>query len=188
MFGLVSAGACCGWYLDNLWLCWVGVWAVPGCNACQMLPLQASQETLWWHEPTGTILYIQVCTGTFLYILVCTGMYWYILVFTSFTFFNSCVEGLGCVQDTIVVVPPYPYSIADDIADVTFGDCWYAQPQLLLKCHLCPTPTGWLSPKNTSYKIGPDDLLFNLVFFSTFEELNLPIHGPMEDAEVMKLC
>jgi hypothetical protein len=53
-------------------------------------------------------------------------MYWYILVFTSFTFFNSCVEGLGCVQDTIVVVPPYPYSIADDIADVTFGDCWYA--------------------------------------------------------------
>ena len=37
-------------------------------------------------------------------------------------------------------------------------------------------------------KIGPDDLLFNLVFFSTFEELNLPIHGPMEDAEVMKLC
>jgi hypothetical protein len=69
-------------------------------------------------------------------------MYWYILIFTSFTFFNSCVDWLVCVQDTIVVVPPYPYSIADDIADVTFGDCWYAQPQLLLKCHLCPTPTG----------------------------------------------
>jgi hypothetical protein len=60
-------------------------------------------------------------------------MYWYILVFTSFTFFNSCVEGLGFVQDTIVVVPPYPYSIADDIADVTSGDSWYAPPQLLLK-------------------------------------------------------
>ena len=42
------------------------------------------------------------------------------------------------------------------------------------------------SPKNQSYKIGSDDLLFNLVFFSTFEELNLPIHGPMEDAEVLK--
>ena len=36
-------------------------------------------------------------------------------------------------------------------------------------------------------KIGPDDLLVNLVFFSTFEELNLLIHGPMEDAGVLKL-
>ena len=42
-------------------------------------------------------------------------------------------------------------------------------------------------PKNPSYKIDPDDFLFNLVFFSTSEELNLPIHGPMEDAEVIKL-
>ena len=32
-----------------------------------------------------------------------------------------------------------------------------------------------------------DDLLFQIVFFSTFEELYLPIHGPMEDAEVLKL-
>ncbi len=36
-------------------------------------------------------------------------------------------------------------------------------------------------------KFGPDDLLFNLVFFSTFEELILPIHGPMEDAGIIKL-
>ena len=28
----------------------------------------------------------------------------------------------------------------------------------------------------------PDDLLRELVFFNTFEELNLPIKGPMEDA------
>ncbi len=44
------------------------------------------------------------------------------------------------------------------------------------------------SGKNPSYrdKIGPDDLLFQLVFFSTYEELNLPMHGPMEDAEVRK--
>jgi hypothetical protein len=41
--------------------------------------------------------------------------------------------------------------------------------------------------KNPSYRIGPDDLLFNLVFFSTFEELVLPIQGPMEDAGVIKL-
>ena len=42
-------------------------------------------------------------------------------------------------------------------------------------------------PKNPSYRIGPDDLLFHLVFFSTFADLNLPIHGPMEDAGVLKL-
>jgi hypothetical protein len=111
-----------------------------------MLPIQASKEALSWHEPTGTILYTQVRTGTSLYILLCTSMYWYMLVFTSFTFFYSGVEGLGCVLDTIVVAPPYPYSIADDIADVPFGDCWYALPQLFFKCHLCPT--GRRSPSS----------------------------------------
>ena len=90
------------------------------------------------------------------------------------------------MQDSIVVIPPYPYSITEDIDNVPFKDCCYARPQLFFQCHLRPTG-GWL-PKNQSYKIAPDDLLFNLVFFSTFEELNLPIHGPMEDAEVMKLC
>jgi hypothetical protein len=58
----------------------------------------------------------------------------------------------------------------------------YIPQVLFLKC-----PNGRLSHKNTSYKIGPDDLLFNLVFFITFEELNLPIHGPMEDAGMLKL-
>ena len=33
----------------------------------------------------------------------------------------------------------------------------------------------------------PDDLVRELVFFNTFEELNLPIKGPMEDAGVVKL-
>ena len=33
----------------------------------------------------------------------------------------------------------------------------------------------------------PDDLLHKLVFFNTFEELNLPIKGPMEDSGVVKL-
>ncbi len=32
-----------------------------------------------------------------------------------------------------------------------------------------------------------DDLLRDLVFFNTFEELNLPIIGPMEDSGVVKL-
>ena len=62
-------------------------------------------------------------------------------------------------------------------------------------------------PKNSNFKAGPgiykyipvypstyvfnhfppDDLLRELVFFNTFEELNLPIAGPMEDAGVIKL-
>jgi hypothetical protein len=88
------------------------------------------------------------------------------------------------VQDTIVVIPPYPYSITEDIDDVHFKDCSYARPQLFFQCHLRPNG-GW-QHKNPSYKIGPDDLLFNQVFFSTFEELNLPIHA-MEDAGVLKL-
>ncbi len=33
----------------------------------------------------------------------------------------------------------------------------------------------------------PDYLLCKRVFFNTFEELKLPIKGPMEDAEVVKL-
>jgi hypothetical protein len=42
-------------------------------------------------------------------------------------------------------------------------------------------------PKNGLFKNGPDDLLYHLVFFNTFEELKLPIKGPMEDAGVIKL-
>jgi hypothetical protein len=42
-------------------------------------------------------------------------------------------------------------------------------------------------PKNPTYRSCPDDLSYNLVFFSTFEELTLPIKGPMEDAGLIKL-
>ena len=33
----------------------------------------------------------------------------------------------------------------------------------------------------------PEDLMRELVFFNTFEELKSPIKGPMEDAEAIKL-
>ncbi len=53
---------------------------------------------------------------------------------------------------------------------------------------LLPPVSYWReTPKNPSYSIGPVELLFHLVFFSTFEDLNLPIHGPVEDARVLKL-
>jgi len=89
------------------------------------------------------------------------------------------------VQDTILVVPPYPYCIEEVSQDVPLEDCWYARPQLLFTCYL--RPTGGRPPKNASYRCGPDDLRYNLVFFSTFEELKLPISGPMERAGVTKL-
>ncbi len=76
-------------------------------------------------------------------------------------------------------------SIAEDTADVPWNDMWYAHAQLFFTCHL--RPSGGSQPKNPSYKIGPDDSLFNLFLFSTFEELHLPIRGPMEGAGVLKL-
>jgi hypothetical protein len=91
------------------------------------------------------------------------------------------------VQDTILVIPPYPYCIAEVPQDVPLEDCWpgYARPQLLFTCYL--RPKGGRPPKNRTYSCGPDDLHYHLVFFSTFEELKLPISGPMESAGVTKL-
>ena len=89
------------------------------------------------------------------------------------------------VQDTILVIPPYPYCIEEDNNEVPLEDCWYARPQLLFTCYLRPSCVR--PPKNASYRCGPDDLCYHLVLFSTFEELNLPIHGPMERAGVTKL-
>ena len=42
-------------------------------------------------------------------------------------------------------------------------------------------------PKTGSHKTGPDDIKYDMVFFSTFEELTLPIKGPMEESGVVKL-
>jgi hypothetical protein len=103
---------------------------------------------------------------------VCTGTYYDL----------SCCD--APVQDTILVVPPYPYSI-EDRHDVALEDCWAARPQLFFSCHLRPMDARL--PKNGLTKIGQDDIKYDLVFFSTFEELQLPIKGPMEDAGVVKL-
>ena len=35
--------------------------------------------------------------------------------------------------------------------------------------------------KHRTYKTGPNDIIYTLVFFSTFEELKSAIKGPMED-------
>ncbi len=85
------------------------------------------------------------------------------------------------MQDTILVVPPYPFctGIEEDRHDVPMEDCWYARPQLFFTYVLRPKD-GRL-PKNRTYQTGPDDIVYTLVFFSTFEELKSAIKGPMED-------
>ena len=89
------------------------------------------------------------------------------------------------MQDTILVIPPYPYCIEEDPNDVLLEECWYARPQLLFTCYL--RPKGGRPPKNRTYICCPDDIPYHMVFFSTFEELKLPISGPMERAGVVKL-
>ena len=93
--------------------------------------------------------------------------------------------------------------------DVTLEDCWLACPQLFFKC--CLRPKHGREPKNSTCKAGPgiyryihlfflidfsmhvfnhfipDDLLHELVFFNSFEELHLPSKGPIEDSGVVKL-
>ena len=89
------------------------------------------------------------------------------------------------MQDTVLIVPPYPYCIEEDRHAVDLEDCWTARPQLFFSCNLRPKDRRM--PKTGSFKTGPDNLRYDLVFFSTFEELTLPIKGPMEDAGVVKL-
>ncbi len=70
------------------------------------------------------------------------------------------------MQDTILVVPLYPYCIEEDQHDVPMEDCLYASPQLFFTCVL--RPKDGRMPKTKTYKTGHDDCLYNLVFFSTF--------------------
>jgi hypothetical protein len=51
-----------------------------------------------------------------------------------------------CVQDTILVVSPYPYCIEVDRHDVPLEDCWYARLQLFFTCVL--RPKDGILPKN----------------------------------------
>ncbi len=115
-----------------------------------------------------------------LYIKVYTQIY---VVYHSFSTYQDVLYFF--VQDTTLVVPPYPFCIEEDRHDAPLEDCWYARPHLFFTCFLWPKD-GRL-PKNRTYKTGHDDIVYTLVFFSTFEELKLPIKGPMEDAGVIKL-
>ncbi len=106
-----------------------------------------------------------------LFIHLCTWIYLY--------------NQLCCVQDTILVIPPYPYCMEEVPQDVPLEDCLYARPQLLFTSYL--RPTGGRPPKNPSNRCCTDDIRHHLVFLSTFKELKLPITWPMERTGVTKL-
>ncbi len=106
----------------------------------------------------------------------------YMSVSYQFILVCSCIyhDILFCVCRTLVLLSlctltalRNPYSIEESPDDVPLKDCWYARPQLFFKCVLRPKD-GRL-PKNRTYRIGPDDLAYYLVFLNSFEELPLPI-------------
>ena len=65
---------------------------------------------------------------------------------------------------------PYPF-VLEDPADVPVEECWFARPQLHFTYYLRArdgrSPTG-----RCTY--GEDDIQVQLMFYSTFEVLDLP--------------
>ncbi len=57
----------------------------------------------------------------------------YVCRYNAFTVlcFMIYLSLLCYLQDTILVIPPYPYCIEEVPQDVPLEDCWYASPQLL---------------------------------------------------------
>ena len=90
-----------------------------------------------------------------------------LVVYTVMWLLISSILGC-CLQDTILVIPPYPYYIKEVPQDVPLEDCWYARPQLLFTLYL--RPKHGIAPKNPTYRYCPDDIHKYLVFFSTFEQ------------------
>ena len=78
-----------------------------------------------------------------------------------------------------MIIPPYPF-ILEDPADVPVENSWYARPQLFFSCWFHPMDCR--QPSQGNYTRGPDDFEMQLVFLSTFDELQLPARGPMDDA------
>ena len=85
------------------------------------------------------------------------------------------------LQDTVVIVPPNPFTLQDPL-DVPIGDSFYSRPQLFFTCHV--RPKDCRQPTRTNYIHCPDDILLELLFFSTFQLLDLP-NGASWSAETL---
>ena len=99
---------------------------IPVCTGIYLSVLVHTSTSMYLYIPVHTSMhwYVRVCTGMYWYVLVCTSTYSYVLlctgVFHSFLQCYSLSDGLWCMQDTIIVIPPYPYSVAEEIDDVPF--------------------------------------------------------------------
>ena len=87
---------------------------------------------------------------------------------------------MPCLQDVVLTVPPYPF-VLEDPSTVPFEEFRVVCPQLFFTCHLRPTD-GWLPKASSTY--GEDDIQVALVFYSTFEQQDLPGSGRMDKRDV----
>ena len=75
----------------------------------------------------------------------------------------------------MVIVPHYPFTLQNTL-DVPMAECWYAHPQLFFTCNV--RPKDCRPPTRANYTHGLDDIRLELMFFSTFESLDLPKDCP----------
>ena len=83
----------------------------------------------------------------------------------------------------MLTIPPYPF--VGESSEVPLDQCWVVRPRLFFSCHL--RPRGARLPRRANYTYGHDDIQVQLVFYSTFEPMVLPIGGPMDAMGVQKL-
>ena len=70
-------------------------------------------------------------------------------------------------------------------SDIPLEKFWVVRPQLFFSCHL--RPRGGPPPKRANYRCVQDDIQVQLVFYITFEPLDLAGGGLMEAVGVQKL-
>ncbi len=91
-----------------------------------------------------------------------------------------------CEQDCVVVLAPYPnnpnlvesFNVKTDFGLQGDGLVWYVRPQLFFNCTLCPA--GAKGDRGTHKEVS-------LVFFSTFEPIELTPYSIMQRAGVPML-
>ena len=86
----------------------------------------------------------------------------------------------------MLTIPPYPYVVTKSSSDVPLDQGWVVRPHLFFSCHL--RPWGARLQRRANYTYCPDDIQVQLVFYSTFEPMVLPMGGPMDAIGVQKLC
>ena len=74
------------------------------------------------------------------------------------------------LTDVVLTVHPFPYAVGEP-SDVPLERCWVVRPQLFFSCHL--QPRGGRPPKRANYTCDVDDIQVQLVFYSTFEPVDL---------------